>query len=462
VLAESFRAHHADSAFFVLLVDGSPQEVSAGQGFEILTPADVGIDGDELARRATMYSTQGLVASMKPLLLLELLSRVPDPVVLLDADGLVCGDLGPVAALAEEHSLVLSPHSLQPHPLDGEDGPEQIILRAGVMNAGLLGVGVGARAFLRWWAERTARRCVFDEERGLMLAQTWLTLAVALFDHHVLRDPGCNVAGWNLQGRDVEWVEEKPTIEGGPLRHFHFAGSFDPEQPGRLTTIAAHERWWPALSERPGTARLADLYADWLTRQGHREASARIPDHARTPGGSRIEPWMRASYREALMDAEHGGGEDPPNPFSHGDARFLDWIERRTAERLAPETVRREGSSSARELTAALLDREQLLARIGELERIRDEAIAWAERASSELEPAREGVAAGDRGRAELVARLELRDNEVAEMRRTMADMRAGMDSVWRSPSWRMTRPLRVAKALIGRRGKEEKATPGL
>jgi hypothetical protein len=460
VLAESFRAHHADSDFFVLFVDGSPRELADGQDFEVLRPADVGVDGDELARRATMYSAQGLVASMKPLLLLELLSRDPDPVVLLDADGLVCGDLRPVAALAETHSLVLSPHSLQPYPLDGEDGPEQIILRAGVMNAGLLGVGVGARSFLQWWAERTARRCVFDEERGLMLGQTWLTLAVALFDHHVLRDPGCNVAGWNLQARDVEWRGEEPTIEGGPLRHFHFAGSFDPGQPSRLTTIAAHERWWPELSDRPGTARLAHLYAERLIRHGHRQASTTTPTHARTPGGRSIEPWMRASYREALMEAERAGCADPPNPFTHGEENFLAWVQRRTVEHLEPEPVRREGSSSARELTAALLDRRQLLTRIGELERIRDEAIAWAERASSELEPAREVLTAGDRGRADLLERLELLDSEVAEMRQAMADVRAAMDAVWRSPSWRITRPLRMAKALIRRHGTRNGAAP--
>ncbi|HWX44265.1 MAG TPA: hypothetical protein VNY52_02970 [Solirubrobacteraceae bacterium] len=325
VLAESFLAHNPGAGFSVLIVDDPRRELADGAMFEVLGPADVGIEERELHRRATMYTAQGVVASLKSRLLTEMLARGQGPVVLLDADGCVYGDLTPIAELARRHSLVLSPHSLDPHPLWKVDSPEQTFIRAGVMNAGLLGVGDGGSEFLRWWAERTARRCVFDVQRGLMLAQTWLTLAMALFEHHVLRDRGCNVAGWNLHTRDVRWAGDVPEIDGGPLRHFHFACSYDPERPQRLTW-REHAHWWPTLDERPGVARLSREYATRLIAHGYRAASETPPLFDAMPGGTLLEPWMRASYREALLDAERDSTSEPPNPFSDGEERFQRWL----------------------------------------------------------------------------------------------------------------------------------------
>ena len=202
VLAESFLAHNPGASFSVLSIEDPGALPARGdEQFEILTPSDVGIDRGELHRRATMYLTQGLATSMKPNLLLTLMERREEPIVLLDADGCVYDGLSLLGRLASSHSLVLSPHSLDPHPISRLESPEQQFLRAGVMNAGLIGVGGGASQFLRWWAQRTARDCIVDQRRGLLFEQNWLTLATALFDHHVLRDRGCNVAGWNLQAR---------------------------------------------------------------------------------------------------------------------------------------------------------------------------------------------------------------------------------------------------------------------
>jgi hypothetical protein len=445
-LAESFLACHPGARFSVLMIGYTPQTLPDGEPFEVLVPADVGIDEQELNRRATMYTTQGLTSSLKPDLLATLLSRGEgDAVIYIDADGCVYDDLAGLGELARRHSLLLSPHSLDPYPIPvvaagrelwRDDSPEQIIMRAGVMNGGLIGVGSGAEPFLEWWSSRVARRCVFDEARGLMLCQTWLTLATALFEHHVLRDRGCNVAGWNLQARDIGWTGDTPTIDGVPLRHFHFAGSFDPEQPHLMTPIAKHATWWASLEERPGTARVVREYAARLLAHGYRNAHATPPLYAAMPDGRSLEPWMRTSYRAALVEAEEEGSEEPPNPFCDGADRFLAWLERRTAGQLdrSGPSPPVQGRSSGKEMTAALLDRAGLLARIGELETIRDEAISWAERASSELRDAQAAGIAADADRRELER------------------VRATMESVWRSPSWRITRPLRVVKAFVRRK----------
>jgi hypothetical protein len=453
VLAESFLAHHPDASFSVLAIEDGAPAGADDEPFETLTPADVGIDEHELSRRATMYLTQGLATSLKPDLLLALLGRGEEPVLFLDADSCVYGDLVHVAELARSHSLVLTPHSVDPQPLWRVDSPEQIFLRSGVMNAGLIGVGDGALPFLRWWAQRTARDCILDLQRALLFEQAWLTLAPALFDHHVLRDRGCNVAGWNLHARDVQWQGDAPTIDGGALRQFHFATGYDPEHPERLTA-QEHARWWPTLEQRPGVARLSREYAARLIERGYRRAAAEPPPpFSVMPGGAAIEPWMRASFRTALLDAEQDGTDEPPNPFSHGTERFQRWLQPHALERVerverqlaesngsarAGEPAEPEDSTSARELALAMIDTEKLLARIGELETIRDDAVSWAERVSQELERAKRTIAE--------------RDTLIVELGAELDRGRATMEAVWRSPSWRITRPLRAAKALLARR----------
>jgi hypothetical protein len=487
VMAESFLAHNPDAGFSVLMIDDSAGGMGE-ESFRTLTPAEVGIDEQELNRRKTMYLTQGLAASMKPNLLQALLGEGHEAVLYLDADGCIYSDLTELAQLAQRHSLVVSPHTLDPHPLWKVDSPEQIFMRVGVMNAGLIAVGGGGgkggggEAFLAWWGERAARRCIFDEPHALFLEQTWLTLATTLFDHHILRDRGCNVAGWNLHTRDVQWDGDAPGIDGGPLRHFHFAMSYDPESPQLLTPSEA-AWWWAPLEQRPGAARLSREYAQRLLAHGYRELKVAPPLFDKMPDGAPIEPWMRASYREALLDAEQDGKDEPPNPFTHGAERFQRWLQPRAVERLsahaattgraapesaqaattdptapesaqaaatdrtAPEEASMAGEDpfSAKELARAMMDTEKLLGRIRELEGIRDDAIRWAKRVSAEFEQTKESIARHDE---QILERDALIREQDAELKRKVAQM----NEIWASPSWRLTSPLRAAKALLTRR----------
>jgi hypothetical protein len=229
------------------------------------------------------------------------------------------------------------------------------------------------------------------------------------------------------------------------LRHFHFAGGFDPECPSELTPMAGNRMWWASLRERPGAQRLARDYAQSLIANGYRELRGKRSYYEVAPDGARLEPWMRSAYRGELMRSELGECAQPPNPFTDGAEPFFGWLRQTAAERAGllesqdgPRlTVKRPGNFDERELADALFDRSELLGRIGELELIRDESVAWAQRVSAELEQAR--------------ARLTSADAREEELSR----LRATMQSVWESPSWRLTRPLRAIKGLVGRAGNQ-------
>ena len=183
VLATSVRRHHPEARVWALVVEPGDRPATRDEPFELLTPGDIGIDDDELARRALIYEAQALVSSCKALLVRECLRRAGGaPVLFLDADILVCGDLSGVAVQAARDTLLLSPHSSLPLPhVAGEPSPEEVFIRVGVFNGGFLGAAPGAEPFLDWWNARCARDAVQDSERGLLMSQSWLQLAPALW-----------------------------------------------------------------------------------------------------------------------------------------------------------------------------------------------------------------------------------------------------------------------------------------
>ena len=419
------------------MIDDPDGEVGPGEPFEVLRPEDLGLDGDEVRRRATMYTAHAFCSGLKPNLLLALLRKEGGPVILLDADGCVYAGLDPVAELAERHSVVVTPTSFDPHPNIDDYLPERTLLMGAPMNGGFLAVGGGGEAFLEWWGERTRRHSIYLRQAGLAYSEAWLTLVPAFFDHLVLRDDrGCNVSGGNLHAREVEWDGDVPTIEGGPLRHFHFFASFDPDRPHLLAPFQASDRgWMPLPAEQPGLERLCRDYASRLLAHGYRDDRATAYRYASAPDGTPIEPWVRELYRSALVEAEAAGEAEPPNPFSHEPAEFLRWVEARAKDADAEaDPVSPLPDGNLGDVGRAMVERERLLrdqeARREEVEMWRDASDAW--------QAGAEGwQAEAERWRAEA-------ESWRAEAERRRAQPEGSMGS-------RITRPLRAVSAAARR-----------
>jgi hypothetical protein len=66
--------------------------------------------------------------------------------------------------------------------------------------------------------------CYDDVPNGLFTDQRWCDLVPAFFGRvHILRDPGYNVASWNLSRRPVSISLDGVMQAGGsPMRFFHF------------------------------------------------------------------------------------------------------------------------------------------------------------------------------------------------------------------------------------------------
>ena len=203
---------------------------------------------EDLRKVAMMYDILELNTNVKPTFMKFLLEAYSlDALTYLDPDIFVYAPLTPVFdALDRGASAVLTPHITTP-VFDGRTPSEQELLYNGTYNLGFIAVRRcdETNAILDWWE----RRCLdlgFSEGRtGLFVDQKWMNLAPGLFaDIAILRDPGCNMAYWNLHERALTSSPANSTSavaflvvipEGNlllnaattpsvPLRFFHFSG----------------------------------------------------------------------------------------------------------------------------------------------------------------------------------------------------------------------------------------------
>ncbi len=315
VLARSFAAHNPGTPFRVLLVGGETEEDAAErEGLAVTRLRDLAAPG--LRGMLRRYGRRQLCAALKPALLRHLLESHREPVVFLDADILVTASLEPLFAEVARHALCLTPHIRRVPSAAHQEGLEKTLLRAGIYNAGFVGVSdrEETRTFLVWWEERLRRHCLDDPRQALHYDQRWLDHAIGFVqDLHILRDPGYNAAWWNLGERELRFDGSRYHVDGSPLGFFHFSG-FDPSEPSRVT------RYVPGwkLDELGPASGLFRHYAELLREDGW-VAPERRP-RAWPVSWRRFAAWLGTR----VTDASAGDPltpRSPPRPRSAPDRR---------------------------------------------------------------------------------------------------------------------------------------------
>ena len=319
VLARSYREHHPDHEFVIAVIDADTPAEAAGPDLSEVTearvigPAEFGIDKQDYLRMATAYDVTELATAVKPYVLRELRRAGRDVVIYLDPDITVFRPMPEVAELAMRHQLVLTPHFTEPLPRDGLEPDESVIMGTGVFNLGFVATGPGSEEFLDFWAERLRHDAIVAPEQQLFTDQRWVDQVPALFEHTVLRDPGFNVAYWNLHERPLAKAADGTVTAGGsPLRFFHFSG-YRPERPWLLTLHCAR-RPRVLLSDHPVLRELCDSYGAALREAGYAETLEAIPyGYATFPDGTPLTRTIRRVFRAGWVLAE-GPDVNLPSP----------------------------------------------------------------------------------------------------------------------------------------------------
>jgi glycosyltransferase involved in cell wall biosynthesis len=329
-LAESIGEHHPDSRLHVLLVDRVEGYFDpAAESFTTVLIEDLPIP--DLPRFCFQYNVLELNTAAKPYFLSYLLNKTGcQKLVYLDPDILILRQLDELARLLDDYNFVLTPHLLEPYPLDGKRLDEQEILLSGTYNLGFIAIADTAetRRMLQWWEERLYVGCQMNKPRGMFVDQKWMELAPGYFDAVcILREPGYNVAYWNLSSRKVTMARGKFWADGQPLNFFHFSG-FKAEKP---RVISKHQNRLD-MEEVGEAAFLFAYYADRLRRLGNEHASDWPYVYGRFDNGVPINDSARHLYLSMGDQVRRFG-----NPFlTEGESSFFNWLASGQCGRILP------------------------------------------------------------------------------------------------------------------------------
>jgi len=229
ILARTLRETHPDWELLAMIVDKPPPGLDASAALaafdRVLFPEQLGFD----RFHAWLFKHDIVEActAVKGQSLSFLLESDADAVVYFDPDIAVFHSLDTVLERLNDHSVILTPHQVSPNATVGHvRDNEMTSLKYGVYNLGFCAVRndeIG-RAFSDWWARSLQIACYDDVENGIFTDQKWCDLVPAFFPRvWIERDPGCNVASWNISTRRISCTEDGSIlVNGSPLKFYHY------------------------------------------------------------------------------------------------------------------------------------------------------------------------------------------------------------------------------------------------
>jgi glycosyltransferase involved in cell wall biosynthesis len=302
-LGRSVSTAHGGSRLTVFLLDDPPAEV-AGVDHIHIVPARTTMPLADWHHYQCFYGVLELATSIKPLCFEHVLAADSDLAIYLDPDIVVFKALDAVtSAIRDGYEVVLTPHILTPLPADGKTPSDLSIMRAGIYNLGFAAFANTARnrAIIAWWGRQLRTQGLVDVNAGLFTDQKWIDFIPALSPStFIIREPGYNVAYWNLHERTLTRAEDgwRVTFLDGSqsdLAFFHFSG-YAPS----ADQLSKHETRY--RSKPPGdTRQILGQYSELLTATGYcglRERGVAAP---RFENGIAWDPVCRILYREILL-----------------------------------------------------------------------------------------------------------------------------------------------------------------
>jgi glycosyltransferase involved in cell wall biosynthesis len=308
VLMASVKRNHPDWDRFVLISGKTSVPAGAHEPFTTVPLAALPLPSPR--QFCFRYTILELNTAVKPWMFENLFERGYDRVVYFDPDIVIYSPLAELDTAPPQTFLTLTPHLTG--SISGDEHPsERTILQAGTYNLGFLAVSrrPSLAGFLRWWQEKLEFQCVVDTARGLFVDQKWMDLAPGLFpDVAILRHEGYNVAYWNLGQRTVVGNGANATVNGQPLRFFHFSG-FDPAVPAM---VSKHDPG-QTLSSAGDAGKLIEDYAVALRSAGHETFRHAPYSYGVFSDGTRVADAARVAYRHSIELQTACG----PDPFEH-------------------------------------------------------------------------------------------------------------------------------------------------
>ncbi len=324
VLARTVRRAHPDWTLWAVMVDERPEgfDDSLWEGeYDFILDAAT-LFTDEWNAWIFKHDIVEACTAVKGRALEHILDQGADKVIYLDPDIAVFHGLETIADQLDRSSIILTPHQVEPNLTFEEMRDNELTsMKYGIFNLGFLAVRNNAdgRAMAQWWAKCLYYACYDDVANGIFTDQKFCDHVPGLFPNvYVDRDPGCNVASWNLSRRDFTIDRDgRILVNGTPLRFYHF------------TKINSEG---DIMTDRYAKGRLAILEVwNWYKRMIAAMELPNIPNrywvYGKFEDGTPIKRSVRLLYR-GRYDLQAAF----PNPFAAGEGSYIEWLRAETKE----------------------------------------------------------------------------------------------------------------------------------
>jgi hypothetical protein len=233
-LYNSIRVHYGSVDFVAIIVDYS-DDLNAD--FTLVDPKTF-IDPLLIDQLSFKYDVTEFCTSIKATCFQFFLNSGANKVLYFDPDIYCFDSIGVLFDSLDNRQLILTPHILDPRKSENLF-TETNILQTGMMNLGFMGVSnsPNIHSLLVWWEQRLFRACYRDVQNGFYTDQLWSNYFLIFFDnqcdYYVARNPGLNVAPWNISERElvdcdgkyfIKWSSINGEVNFEPLVFFHFSG----------------------------------------------------------------------------------------------------------------------------------------------------------------------------------------------------------------------------------------------
>lgn len=317
VLFQSVKQYHPDWDCIALITDDAP----AGFEWRPNEPMDQIVYARDLAipdfrQWLFKHDIVEVCTAVKGPFALHACSLGYDVVVYLDPDTCLFDRLEPVLEALEVSDIALTPHQLEPDVVHQAIIDNEVTsLKTGIYNLGFVALrttGEGRR-MARWWNDRLLSFCYDDIPNGLFVDQRWCDHVPSFFERvAILRDPGLNVASWNLSHRKVTVDHQgRVLVNGAPLRFWHFT------KLGRVGDTMTRRYAKQNFS-------VYELWA-WYRKQVEEASSSSIPSgywaFGRFESGIAIPKAARELYRHRV-DLQRAFKD----PYQSGVGTFEEWL----------------------------------------------------------------------------------------------------------------------------------------
>lgn len=326
-LGDSIKATNDNVDFVIFLVDPvSESIVAANEKHKIVETSNLGIK--HYLQMAFKYDITEFSTALKPFLFNYLIRSGYEKVLYLDPDIYVYSSLVRITEALDKYSVVLSPHICCINN-GSEKGAtsEEDLLFCGVFNLGFIGIknNLDGRSVVEWWMEKEFDKGFCDRSLSLFVDQKWMNFIPCFLGDRLLvsRDPGVNMAVWNLHERRLLSEENGLRVidsndNTSPLCFFHFSG-FNPIDPSRISSkhpSASFEKY-------PELETIFNAYSKKLIENGI-SASMKLPYlYNYFKNGKDILLLQRRIFNSLTSL-----GHEYIDPFEIGDGTFYQFLQK--------------------------------------------------------------------------------------------------------------------------------------